>query len=104
MPTMAKLGGNHPSKNKLYNAGISFREVRSPEAPKIKKTVGEACMGVLELSITVYNLFSKPLGVKYTILSDLLIGMRTEVVALCLNEIRRHAFAAQGVKVADGCC
>jgi hypothetical protein len=41
--------GNHPSKNKLYNAGPILREVRSPVPPKITNIVGSECVLVLIL-------------------------------------------------------
>ena len=44
---MLLLSENSPSNNKLYNAGNSFRLVRSPEAPKIITVQG--CVAVVRV-------------------------------------------------------
>jgi hypothetical protein len=45
---MANRTGIHPSRNKLYNAGMSFRDVRSPVPPKIKNSVPSATGDVVD--------------------------------------------------------
>src|SRR3981081_2137565 len=46
MPMMLKFAARSPNEHKLYSEGMSFRLVRSPDAPKITIAHGSPARGV----------------------------------------------------------
>src|SRR5512133_520734 len=94
-PTTAKRSGSHLSRNRLYSAGTSLRQVRSPAAPNMTPVVGS---GWIDGSI-LHSSILCPLGVEGALGVHPLVGMGAEVVALGLDQVCRQPGAAIAIEV-----
>ena len=48
-------------------------------------------------------LFSKPLGVEDSLLTNAFIGVRSEIVALCLDQVGWHSSASERIEITERC-
>src|SRR6478735_7211673 len=51
VPMIENCLGNHPSKNRLYNAGAILREFKSPVPPNMMKMVGSDFVLLLMINV-----------------------------------------------------